>query len=259
MADQAIYKSQPVYCFTSDIDWAAEDALTIQQRIFDKYDIKATYFVTHESPLIRKWHREGRIDIGIHPNFLPGSSHGDTFEQVIDTVMKLVPDARCFRAHGCFDVTPITHALVRRGLLYDSNLVTNLQQDLRPIEHESGLWRFPVFYEDGTHFEWRRSWDFSEYKNLFSQPGLKVISTHPMITALNVTTSENWAALKEKFPPDKWVKITAEEIDENMAGEVQGTLAAGPQLFLESIARFARETGMTIMTLEELYQNFKNT
>ena len=259
MADQALYKSRPVFCFTSDVDWAAEAALLIQQKIFDKYDIKATYFITHESPLIRKWHKVGKIDIGIHPNFLPGSSHGDSFDKVIDTVMKLVPDAHCFRAHRCFDVTPVTHKLVKRGLLYDSNLVTNLQQDLGPIEHESGLWRFPVFYEDGTHFEWRRSWDFSEFKDAFGQPGLKVISTHPMITALNVTTPEYWAALKEKFPPDKWLRMTANEIEANMTRDDRGDPAIGPKMFLESIAGFAREAGLTIMTLEELYQNFKNT
>ena len=252
MTDQPIYKTQPVFCFTSDVDWASENALLIQQEIFDRYNIKAAYFVTHESSLIRKWHSEGKIEIGIHPNFLPGSSHGSTFDEVIDTVMKLVPDARCFRAHRCFDVTPITHELVRRGLLYDSNMVTNLQQDLAPIEHESGLLRFPVFYEDGTHFEWRRSWDFSQFHDIFSQPGIKVISTHPMITALNVATPENWISLKGKFPLKRWIKMTAEEINENAPKD------NGPKKFLDDMIKFIRQENMPVMSMEELYQNFKN-
>jgi len=253
MMNHPIYKNKPVFCFTSDVDWASEDALAILQGIFDHYDITATYFVTHDSPSIKSWHKEKKIEVGIHPNFLPGSSHGNSFNEVIDAVMKFAPDARCFRAHRCFDVTPITHELARRGILYDSNMVTNLQQELMPIKHESGLLRFPVFYEDGTHFEWRQSWDFKEFTDIFSQPGIKVISAHAMITALNVPSPEFWNQLKVKFPPDKWIKINSTEIAENA---FEGP---GPKKFLQDMIEFVHRNNMEIMTMSELYQNFKTT
>ena len=250
MKNRPVYLDKPVFCFTSDVDWASEDALLILQEIYDRYDILATYFVTHDSTAINRWHKEKKIEIGIHPNFLPGSSHGDSFEEVIETVMGFAPKARCFRAHRCFDVTQTTHALVERGLVYDSNMVTNLQQGIAPIEHESGLLRFPVFYEDGTHFEWRRSWDFSRFAGAFSKPGIKIISTHAMITALNVITTEYWARLKVKFPPDKWIKMSADEIAENACQET------GPKMFLEDMIKHVRRNNMIVMTMEELYQNF---
>ena len=120
-----------------------------------------------------------------------------------------------------------------------------------PIKHESGLLRFPVFYEDGTHFEWRQGWDFKEFTDIFSQPGIKVISAHAMITALNVPSPEFWNQLKVKFPPDKWIKISSAEIVENA---FEGP---GPKIFLQDMIEFVRRNNMEIMTMSELYQNFK--
>lgn len=212
-----------------------------------------TYFVTHQSPLLEKWHRERKIQLGIHPNFLPGSSHGNTINEVIDTVMKYVPEARCFRSHRCFDVAPVTDALVKRGLLYDSNLITNLQQGISPIKHESGLIRFPCFYEDGIHFKWRRSWDFTGFEKIFSQPGIKIISPHHMITAMNVSTAEGWGNLKAKFSPETWIKMSKEQLLDNAYQE------QGPKNFLEDMIEFVLKNKFPIMSMEELYQNFGKT
>jgi len=246
-----LHKVEPVFCITSDVDWASEDAMQIQQDIFDTYDIRATYFVTHNSPLMREWFQRGRVQLGIHPNFLPGSSHGNSIEEVIDTVLTFAPGAKCFRSHRYFDATPATHALVKRGMLYDSNLCTNMQQGIEPIAHESGLVRFPCFYEDGgTHFEWKRPWNFSAFAETFSQPGIKIISVHPMITALNVTTSAYWIELKNKFSPDRWIQLSKEELERNACRE------PGPRQFLTDLLEYVKRRGFPIMTMEGLFQNF---
>ncbi len=239
---------KPIFCFTSDIDWASEEALKIQQAIYDDFAITPTYFVTHKSEFIERLRAENRIELGIHPNFLPNSSHGDSYEEVIDTVLKLVPDARAFRAHRCFDVAIVTDMLFRRGILYDSNLITKLQPGLGPILHESGLVRFPCFYEDGIHFKWRLSWKFEDYRSMFDAPGLKIISAHPMITAMNVTSASYWAELKLKFPPDKWIKMTRQQLEQNRCPD------PGPAEFLKNIIRHALDRGYSILTLDELYE-----
>jgi len=238
---------KPIFCFTSDMDWASEAALNIQQAIYDEFAVTPTYFVTHRSGLIEKLRAENRIELGIHPNFLPNSSHGNSFEEVIDTVLKLVPDAKAFRAHRCFDVAIVTDMLFGRGILYDSNLITKLQPGLAPILHESGMVRFPCFYEDGIHFKWKLSWDFAAYRGLFDSPGLKIISAHPMITAMNVTTADCWAALKRKFPPARWIKMTEEELEQNRCA------GPGPAEFLKNIIRHALDRDYPILTLDELY------
>jgi hypothetical protein len=248
--NESLYKSQPVFAVTSDVDWASEDAIRLQQEILDRYDVHATYFMTHESPALSEFEREGRITFGIHPNFLPGSSHGDSFDEVIDTVLGLAPNARCFRSHRYFDVTDVTHRLVERGIVYDSNVCTNLEPGIAPFLHESGLVRFPTFYEDGTHMWNREGWDFSAHEEAFRTPGIKIISLHPMVFAADVKTPEQWAELKRRYPPDAWLQMSSEQL----AAERNG--AAGPAIFLERLLEFIREGGYPLLTMDELYEQF---
>lgn len=235
---------------TSDVDWASEDAIRIQQSILERYEVHATYFLTHESAYLRALADSGRIDTGIHPNFLPGSSHGESFDEVIDCVTKLAPTARCFRSHRYFDVTDVTHRLVDRGFLYDSNVCTNLQPGIAPMRHESGLIRFPTFYEDGTQMYTPRGWVFTRFADLFKSPGLKVIGIHPMVTALNVTNPARWAELKRLYPPERWIQIGASDLDRERSAEI------GPAVFLEQLLRMIRKEGLPLMTLDQLYQQF---
>lgn len=245
-----LYTREPVFAVTSDVDWASEDAIALQQAILDEHRIAATYFMTHHSPLLAAWHEQGRVDLGIHPNFLPNSSHGDHFEQVLDTVSQFAPQARCSRSHMYFDASPITRSLVKRGFKYDSNLCTNLQPDIAPIRHESGLIRFPCFYEDGSHSWQRVGWRFADFERLFVQPGIKILSVHPMTIAMNVTTQDYWAQLKQQFPPEQWTRMTAAELSAHACREV------GPRQFLEDALAFIRRNGFRIVSMDELYQEF---
>jgi hypothetical protein len=247
---QTLYQKGPVFCVTSDVDWASEDAIRFQQGILDGYRVVPTYFMTHHSPVLNEWHAEGRVHLGIHPNFLPGSSHGSTFEEVIDTVLQFAPQARCFRSHHFFDTTAITHALAARGFEYDSNLCTVLQERIVPIRHESGLIRFPCFYEDGTLSWQREGWQFDDFAHLFRTPGLKIINIHPMTTALNAPNPEFWGAMKKKFAPAQWLQLTAAELSANR------WLGSGPIAFLRDALTFIRANRYPLMTMEELYQNF---
>jgi len=249
-ANGALYKQQPVFCITSDVDWASEDAIRIQQAILDRYEVHATYFLTHQSAVLSDLLEKERIDVGIHPNFLPGSSHGRSFDEIIDCVIGLAPNARCFRSHRYFDVTDVTHRLVERGLLYDSNVCTNLQSGIGPMKHESGLIRFPTFYEDGTQMCTRQGWDFASFSEVFRSPGLKVIGIHPMVTAMNVTTPEYWADLKRRFPPDRWIRMTAADVARERCPGI------GPATFLERLLAMIKDDDLTLITLEEVYAQF---
>lgn len=244
------YETEPVFCVTSDVDWASEDALKIQQDILDKHDVHCTYFMTHNSELLTRLEAEGRVTFAIHPNFLPGSSHGESVDEVIDTVFSFAPKARCFRSHRYFDTTTVAHTMVKRGILYDSNLCTDLQERLMPIQHESGLIRFPCYYEDGTHFHRDRGWDFKAFEQRFLGPGLKIIALHPMVTAFNLTSPEYSAQLKQKFPPEKWIRLSKQEL------ESHAVPGPGPRQFLDDMLAFIKAQGCTVMTMEELYQNF---
>ncbi|GAI94428.1 unnamed protein product, partial [marine sediment metagenome] len=131
---ERIWHKEPVFCFTSDVDWASEAALKIF--LNDMRDLKLTVFVTHESPIINSYKKNGFIERGIHPNFLNNSSHGQGFRTVIENCIKFAPEAIGARSHQCFDTTNVTHLLHDEfNFKYISNLITILQPHISPILH----------------------------------------------------------------------------------------------------------------------------
>jgi ubiquinone/menaquinone biosynthesis C-methylase UbiE len=200
---------QPIFCFTTDIDWASEAAIQATWQLFDCYDIPLTPFITHESAALRARFAtpELKAKVGLHPNFLPGSTHGNTVPEVIDHVQNLWPQARGFRSHSFFDTSHVTAEMVRRGLSYDSNVCLWLQPNGVPLTHASGLIRFPVFWEDDVHFGHDYPFDFDLLRAHFDQPGLKIINIHPIHVALNVPNNEFYQKNKHlngSADPEQW-------------------------------------------------------
>jgi hypothetical protein len=192
---------EPLFAFTSDIDWASEDVLRAFFDIVDPFNLDITLFLTHKSKTIES---KG-YDKGIHPNFLPGSSHGNTFKEVIDTCMGFGPTINCFRSHRAFDVTDTNHMLFEKyGFKYSSNYITNLQPFLIPMRHESGLLNYPVFFEDGTHLYNKMGVDFEKHKEIFSTAGLKIISFHPMNMVLNSPSLDFMRNIKNRLSREEY-------------------------------------------------------
>lgn len=190
--------NQPVFCFTSDIDWAPEWAISEIFDFFDSFDVPLTPFITHDSNVIRE--RFGRSDmrarVGLHPNFLPGSSHGRNSSEIIDHVRSLWPDSISFRSHSFFDNTGITDTFRQRGFLYDSNLCLFLQPNCVPLQHNSGMLRFPVIWEDDVHFRSGLPFNVRKFENYLDLPGLKVFNVHPFHFALNTPSQDYYSSHK---------------------------------------------------------------
>lgn len=214
LAKNQKWHSEPVYCFTSDIDWASEDVMKVYFEKIGKHDIKPTLFVTHESDIIQNEFEKGTIERGIHPNFLEKSSHGNSFEEVIETVKTFAPESYGFRSHRLFDVTDITHSLKNNhGYKYVSNLGTILQQHIVPILHESGLIHIPIFFEDGTHLYNKLNLDFTKYIDYFNSPGIKIISFHPMNYVFNSPNMHFMRSIKDSLSRQDYNNISTETIN----------------------------------------------
>src|ERR1700691_1386303 len=99
------------FVFTSDLDWASDDCIKDLLGIADRFSLKPTLFVTHESAVTRAASRNGRADLGIHPNFRLGSDHGDEVSAVFNHVLQMAPQAAAFRAHHYIDSPEIAAAL----------------------------------------------------------------------------------------------------------------------------------------------------
>ena len=61
------------YHLTFDIDWAPDFLISQIIDKLNKKNIKATFFITHQSDIIKDIAENGHT-IGLHPNFLAGTS-----------------------------------------------------------------------------------------------------------------------------------------------------------------------------------------
>src|SRR3984957_2921405 len=138
---------------TFDIDWAPDCAIDFAANLLGERGGKSTWFVTHLSPAVERLRScPDLFELGIHPNFMPKSSHGVEPEQVLKTCMEFVPEAVSVRTHGLlqsgdlFDfvmsLTPVT---------FDVSLFhpRALQVDVVKYERFGQiLWRVPYVWED---------------------------------------------------------------------------------------------------------------
>jgi len=238
---QEVLATEPVFALTSDMDWASEDCIQLLLETFADYPFKPTFFLTHASRVVAEAARENRIDLGIHPNFLPQSSHGDDPQGVVAHVMKIVPDACGSRAHSYASSTHIINALVKAGIGYDSGPVLFLQQNLVPLRHGAGLIHLPVFWEDDCHWESGKPWRFDLMREQFQQPGLKIIDVHPFFQALNVPDAEFYQKHKSH------IQTLTREQALAMRYKMEGCAS-----FTQDLLRFLGEVPSRVYTLNQL-------
>jgi hypothetical protein len=235
------WRNEPVFVFTSDIDWASEYAIGQLLGFTKARGIKPTLFVTHASAAIDKAVAAGEIDRGIHPNFLPGSSHGADPKSVVAHCLQLAPGTQLSRSHTFVDGTNVALALHDAGIRTDSNLCLYLQRNLGPLEHWVGIRRFPVFWEDDVHWHRGGAWDFARYAEDFFSPGLKIVNGHPFIFALNVTDGAMYQRVKNHIPT----------LDAESAGRLRSA-RPGPADFLAGLADAVASRGLKWHSLPSL-------
>ena len=214
VAEPHIWDEQPVFCFTSDIDWASEAVIEREFQLLPLDLLKLTVFVTHKSQAIEREFLAGNLQRGIHPNFLPGSSHGDTFREVIETCLTFAPEATCTRSHRAFAVTDTEHLLHNEfHSNCPSNIITTLAPRITPFWLESKLLQVPVFFEEGSFLYNELGLTIQPYLKYFTSPGLKVISFHPVNMAFNTPEIAWMRQIKDSLTREEFNHISEETIE----------------------------------------------
>ncbi len=174
---------------TLDVDWAPDYAIDLAARILVEREVRATWFITHASPAIdRLRQRPDLFELGIHPNFLPGSTHGGTESEVLEHCVALVPDAISMRTHGLYQSTSmLVRVMAETRIEVDVSLLLPWARRLAPVPfvwQGRTLLRVPYFWEDDIEMEaLSPSWHLNEA--LLEEPGLKVFDFHPIHVMLN--------------------------------------------------------------------------
>lgn len=226
---------------TFDVDWAADFMVDAVARELIERNVRSTWLVTQASPAIdRLRERPDLFELGIHPNFLPGSSHGASATEVLATCMSIVPEATTMRAHALVQSSPILAQVVESTpIRCDSSIMLPHAENLAPCRfpHAEGpLVRVPYFWEDDV--EMMRPapcWNFDEGAHA---PGLRVYDFHPALVFLNAGDMGPYHKLKRGGP----LPLVAQELAERLVQP-----GAGPgTLFLEIADHLATRLSRTL-------------
>jgi hypothetical protein len=229
-------------CFTTDIEWSPEWAIRDLFELADQYGVSLTPFLTHRSAYLVRRLTEANADVGVHPNFLPGSTHGATVDEVIASTRALWPEAVSFRSHCFYDDTRMLRKMAESGFRYDSNLFAFLQPMLAPLRTVAGTVRLPVFWEDDIHSGAGLPWELGALRAAFGGPGLKIVNVHPVRVALNVPD--------EAFAGSHRAVASAVDVD----ARAEAYAGKGTRTFLEQLFAHAAAGGRPPVRLRDLYE-----
>lgn len=241
-----------IYAFSMDIDWAPEAAIRDALDYFLAMEIPLTVYCTHPSKTLDEFAANPLLHYGIHPNFMAGSSQGDTMTEVADYLFRLVPGAITMRCHRWRTDNDIYELLVSRGILFDSNEIS-LMDAAPPYLHRSGILSFPVFWEDGAWL-WH---DFpmrfeSLGKEIFARKGVKTINFHPLHFAMNTPFYSWMRRFKDSLDRSAYTGLSEAAIRD---AAWQGMGARG---FIQALAESAKSSGAECLLLADLYAESPN-
>ncbi|MCH2153357.1 MAG: hypothetical protein MK089_08465 [Phycisphaerales bacterium] len=192
-----------------DIDWAHDDVLRYCIDQVQQADVAATWFVTHDTPVLEELRANPKFELGIHPNFnflLAGDDrNGRNAEEVIDRVMEIVPEAKSVRSHSITTSQRIIELFAARGLTHESNhyIPSNSRMDLKPWDSGKGLTVVPVVWTDATA---SIESNLDSLAPLARQTGLSVFNFHPIHVFLNTEDMDRYESCREDhYAPDRLI------------------------------------------------------
>lgn len=177
---------------TIDVDWAHDEVLADAIDLLDQFEVHVTWFITHDTPLLKRLRANSNYELGIHPNFnwlLAGDCrNGSNVAEVINRMMQIVPEARSVRSHSMTQSTGLLQAFADAGLTHDANHFIPASSDieLKPWYLWNGIARIPYCWEDDIFCLYReRGMPEPDTITMASRGGLRVFDFHPIHLFLN--------------------------------------------------------------------------
>jgi hypothetical protein len=173
---------------TFDIDWAHDGVLETAIALVEQADVHATWFVTHDTPLLARLRVNPKFELGLHPNFLPllmrgDRSNGATAEEVLDRLLAIVPEATSVRSHSLVQSGRLLELFRDKGLTHEASAF---------LPEASGMTLKPWT-------DW--AGDFAE---LQARPGIRGFDFHPIHVFLNTDSLSRYESARADFrDPDR--------------------------------------------------------
>ncbi len=245
------------YALTLDVDWAPDWCIDTISQILVEKNIKATWFITHDTPAIRNLSEYPDIfELGIHPNFLTDSTQGRNPSDVLRSLLKVIPSAVSVRTHGLVQSSNLMIMMRDEfNLLYDVSIFLNGTPHIEPhvfyTPHKKPLIRLPFFWEEDTEM-YSPNPDFSFSNERYHLPGLKIFNFHVIHLILNSSSVDNYQECKKLYPQ---IHMLPKEVAGAFVNQGPGAYTFFEELIDHMTNRQSR--GYTISEIGEKWLNKK--
>ncbi len=184
---------------TFDIDWAPEDSIEECINICIEQDIKATFYATHQSKALNNILNNTQFEIGIHPNFLPGSTQGEDFDSIMNNLLSYYPNSVTIRTHSLYQSTKMYGEFINKFPQLKSDCSTYIDcNNLKPykfyasIEKQDYITRLGINWEDDIFMM-----SGKDFNNIQLDCEVAILNFHPIHISLNSYNMNNYENLKQ--------------------------------------------------------------
>lgn len=184
---------------TFDIDWAHDDVVNDTIDLVEQAGVRATWFITHRSPVLDRLRSNPAFELGIHPNFLPllmqgSAAQGETAAEVLDRLLEIVPEAKSVRTHSLVQSGRLLELYASRGMVFEASVhIPESGMTLRPWRDWFGVVRVPYGWEDDF-------WcDAGRPASAASEDGITGFDFHPIHVYLNTDALARYESARATF------------------------------------------------------------
>ena len=177
---------------TFDLDWSIEPAVAHTLDMLDQFEVKSTWFITHETPILERMIYDDKVELGIHPNFnlLNELNSGYSARGIIENILEIVPGATSIRSHSLASSSRLKSLFKEYGLTHHCNLLIPFDSNclINPWVDHYGLVEVPHLWEDDVHSEFLSPNSLLDIVN----GKFSVVDFHPIHIYLNSRGMQNY-------------------------------------------------------------------
>ena len=238
---------------TFDIDWAPDWVINDCYMICKELGVSATFFVTHQSDMLDVLRSDPEIELGVHPNLMPGTTHGENEHAVLEHCMEIVPEAKAMRTHGLYQATNLYSLIADYFPMIETDVSLYLagHKELHPVDIYCGrmsrrITRLPYFWED----DFQAVIPDNDWKSTPKSDGLRIFDFHPVHVMLNMSNLEDYFSLKKSLG-----SRNLQEATRNDFSPYVNKLISGAQTFLKHmVADIGADQFTTISSITREYR-----
>ena len=222
-------------CITMDMDWAPDEVIDHSMAILDRFNIKATLFMTNKTDASVKGH-----ELALHPNFTSLD-----LEKHFQERLELFPDAKGTRSHSFFFTERFRPIYEKLNLEYESNVMMYRQNKIAPYYMSPSTLEVPLFWMDNFYMEMEKDRSFIFPEAELDAAALTVFDFHPVHVFLNNNSMELYNDAKKYYHEPKELE------------KYRNTKSKGTEDYLVQLLEYAARKKINCKTLIEITRQYK--